>query len=317
MLRDVSRSTINKLYNFYEVFLSDRSEADKSLLILNSGNTTASTTQGSTLGVATSTSKAAATSTTAATATTTPNTTTTGASASTKAASTTAASTTAASANSTNSTNSTTAGTNVFQGKENSSNALGLVGPSNYSISQTPYIVKRCDQVLLIPAERITDYKNYCKKESAFFTMSIYMINVFESQDSNKLLQSIPLDKITNMPTHLTGAPGCIDFQAEDNRISICVKTDELVDQLIEAYMAFSRCRKGDNLDWRSMMKILQECMLGHNNMNSTMINSLGFQNMTSTSTSHLPTMSSFNSAKKNGQVDINPYYSDLKVPGS
>ena len=101
-----------------------------------------------------------------------------------------------------------TAGTNVFEGKINATNALGFVGYTNWSINRAPYEVERCDQILLIHGKKL-NLDNYCEKEDAFMTMSIYMINFFTERDSNKLIESYPMNEITAIPTPLAGAPGC------------------------------------------------------------------------------------------------------------
>ncbi len=209
-------------------------------------------------------------------------------------------------------TTSSSDGTNVFQGQSNSSNALGHVGPNNFSISQAPYVVKSCDQVLLIPVQRIVDFNDYCKKQDGFFTMSVYMVNLFEAKDSNKLLESITLDKITTVPRTLAGAPGCIDFLSGNKRIAVCLKGDELVQQVIQAYQSFLRCRMGDNLKVMSMQEMMKVVMMS----------ACGAKNLTNPGVTALPGANStiLPSIGKSAQpslANINPYYADLKVPGS
>lgn len=205
-------------------------------------------------------------------------------------------------------------GTGVFKGQTNSSNALGHVGPTNFSISQAPYKVKSCDQVLLIPVKRIMDFNDYCQKQDGFFTMSIYMVNLFEAKDSNKLVESITMDKLNNVPRALAGAPGCIDFRGDTKRIAVCLDSPDMVDQLIQAYMDFMRCRMGDNLkqlSWEEMMKhIMSHCK----GQNVTTSNFTAGGNMTLSGFGALPSLGG-SSAKPSGA--INPYYADLKVPGS
>lgn len=206
-------------------------------------------------------------------------------------------------------------GTFVFQGQKNSTNALGYIGATNLSISQQPYIIKRCDQVLLIPGQRILSFDDYCQKQDAFFTMSIYMVNVFDGQDPSKLLQSITMDKITHMPTHLAGSPGCIDFQGESKRMAMCFKNAEMVDELIEAHQAFMRCRKGDNLkgfDIQNILHVLEKCM-GQGNLDQKTLNDLGLGHLASNSTEGAHSATGHESNK----TKYNPYYAELKVPGS
>ena len=72
-------------------------------------------------------------------------------------------------------------GTNVFLGTTNSSNALGFVGNVTNSVSQPPYVVNRCDQVILLPGKRITNFTDYCQKGDGYLSMSVYMVILFEA----------------------------------------------------------------------------------------------------------------------------------------
>jgi hypothetical protein len=193
------------------------------------------------------------------------------------------------------------------------------VGTVNYSISEPPYLVKSCDQVLLIPAKRIYDFNDYCKKSDGFLTVSVYMVNLFEAKDSNKLVESITLDKMTQMPQVLSGAPGCIDFQGGDKRIAACFDYPESVTEVIQAYQDFLRCRMGDNLkqlSWNDIRNIIMSSCMGQ----STTYNATSFLaaggNYTLGATVDLKFPSMVNKPN-NSKDSINPYYSSLKVPGS
>jgi hypothetical protein len=135
------------------------------------------------------------------------------------------------------------AGTNVFDGKFNATNALGIVGTTNWSINKPPYKVERCDQILLIHGKKL-DLADYCIKEDAFMTMSIYMVNFFLMKDANKLLESYPMNDITAIPSALPGAPGCTMWQTKTKSFPFCYESVEILDQVIQAYYKFLNCRK-------------------------------------------------------------------------
>jgi hypothetical protein len=225
-------------------------------------------------------------------------------------------------------------GTNVFLGTTNSSNALGFVGNVTNSVSVPPYVVKRCDQVILVAGKRITNFKDYCQKTEGYLTMSVYMVNLFEARDSNKLVESITLDKMTQMPQVLAGAPGCIDFIGGDKRIATCFEEPETVNELIQAYQDFLRCRMGDNLkqlSWNDIRNIIMTSCMGQ----KTAFNAESFlaaggnytlganSNLKFPSLTNMPTGSSsmpYGSSSKpygSSRMPVNPYYSTLKVPGS
>lgn len=135
-------------------------------------------------------------------------------------------------------------GTNVFDGKINATDAVGMVGFTNYSVYKPPYKVKRCDQILLIPGKKL-DMKDYCLKEDAFMTLSIYMANFFLKKNPNKLLESFPMDQITAIPSALPGAPGCCMWTTKHRSFPYCYQSEEILEQVIQAYYDFLNCRKG------------------------------------------------------------------------
>jgi len=135
-------------------------------------------------------------------------------------------------------------GTNVFDGKINATDAVGKVGFTNYSVVKPPYKVKRCDQILLLPGKKLNP-KDYCEKEDAFMTMSIYMMNFFLKKDPNKLVESFNMYEITQIPSEMPGAPGCTMWMTKTRSFPFCYNTPEILEQVIDAYYAFMNCRKG------------------------------------------------------------------------
>jgi hypothetical protein len=140
------------------------------------------------------------------------------------------------------------------------------------------------------------------------------MVNLFTSKDSNKLIESITIDRLTTVPKLLGGAPGCVDFQASNKRISVCVKGKEQAEEIIDAFRSFMRCRMGDNLrplTTQQMWKILADCRAGKVNTTAVMAK---FGN--STAGTYNYTLPGQNASLGNSSK-YNPYYADMKVPGS
>ena len=137
--------------------------------------------------------------------------------------------------------------TNVLPNEPNSTNAVGKIGPSTYSISTPPYTVRSCDQVILMQASTITNEDDYSQRKPAFFTMNLYMLNMLESSDSSKLINSIYLNNINRVPSILKGSKDCAAFNDDKNKkqITLC---DHAANEILEAFNAFTRCRAGDNL---------------------------------------------------------------------
>jgi hypothetical protein len=109
--------------------------------------------------------------------------------------------------------------------------------------------VTRCDQVVVAPVLRIMDFDDYCKKDPAFITMSVYMINLLRTKDANSLFHSILYGNLRNKPAFLPGAPGCLDFVSRMGpRVAICFNGGMAeAKEILAAYDKFASCKNGSN----------------------------------------------------------------------
>jgi hypothetical protein len=156
-----------------------------------------------------------------------------------------------ATAGANNATNSNlTTGTNMTN-MTNITLTTNLVGePKPNAQVNTTIKVSNCEQVVMFEAERIKDLNDFKTREPAFFTMSAYMINMFEKKDVNKLTESINLSHIETLPQILPGALNCLHFQDKYTlrEITVCLKSEESVSQVETAFSNFMKCRMGNTL---------------------------------------------------------------------
>lgn len=207
------------------------------------------------------------------------------------------------------------AGTNVFDGKINATDAVGKVGFTNYSVVKPPYKVKRCDQILLLPGKKLNP-KDYCEKEDAFMTMSIYMMNFFLKRDPNKLVESFNMYEITQIPSAMPGAPGCTMWMTKTRSFPFCYATPEILEQVIDAYYAFMNCRKGPQGPLIAGA-LLKACDISK--LDLTAAGPFGQQGPMYAKMIYAMDPSK-QKAKKVNLDDINPYYiyeEKVQVPGS
>lgn len=126
----------------------------------------------------------------------------------------------------------------------------------------------------MIPGKRIFPENDYTKKVDAFFTISAYMVNMFESKDSNKFLESIAMSHIKIMPYILTGSKNCLLFQdsVTYRKITMCLEDPNLMNEIQEAYLALFNCRNGGNIvakkeeNVEKLMKVLCDMPKDHKN---------------------------------------------------
>jgi hypothetical protein len=223
--------------------------------------------------------------------------------------------------------NQTSNGTNAIQGKNNATDAVGVIGSSNFSVTEPPYMVKDCNQIFLVDAERIINMEDYSKREKALFTMTIYIANIFQSKDINKLVDSITMDRMVQPPTHIPGAPGCLNFAADSRNIAFCVKDMNIANQLVQAYFDFHNCREGKRpLTAKDIMRLLMECEKHVASLNTTKTVHTGaganagqsvLTALSGTNTTSNSALNAVDNPASNKPLSISPYYANLKVPGT
>jgi hypothetical protein len=136
---------------------------------------------------------------------------------------------------------------------KNSSNTVGKIGSPYLAVSVRPFKLTSCDQVLIIKTNTLINSDDYLSRSEAYFTMSMYLINKFSSNESKSLTDSIYLDSITKFPYVLRGTKTCLSF--EDNKTSksiiMCLSEKSELEEIKDVYEDFLACRRGDNLNKR------------------------------------------------------------------
>jgi hypothetical protein len=151
----------------------------------------------------------------------------------------------------------TSEGTKTCESGNKATNAVGLLGPKTFAITQEPYKVFSCDQVIIAPGYTFIDPSNYLFRKPALFTLSAYLVNQFDSTDPKTLRTQILINNITETVDHIMGAPDCI--RIIDNRnfkqMDMCFDGNK-ASQIKHAYEEFLKCRMGDNLKKMSAAEV-------------------------------------------------------------
>lgn len=154
----------------------------------------------------------------------------------------------------------------------NTTNVVGALTTADVIVNKAPYEITRCDQVVMLTAKRISNFDDYTSRAPGFFTLSAYLVNMFESQDNNKLLESISLDHIKILPSILRGSKNCLGFQDSVNfrNITICLDDQPTFDAIFKAYNDFMNCRMGGDLKEFDPVTINSILSASCNGFNST-----------------------------------------------
>lgn len=101
------------------------------------------------------------------------------------------------------------------------------------------------------------------------------MVNVFETKDSNKFLDSIAMSHIKNMPYILTGSKNCLFFQDSVTlrKISMCIEDANILEEIQKAFTTLFNCRNGGKMpvpdqNVEKYMKVLCTMPKDHKNYN-------------------------------------------------
>ena len=170
------------------------------------------------------------------------------------------------------SSNSTKSSNSSAKISANTTNVVGALSTSDVVVNKSPYEITRCDQVIMLSAKRIANQDDYTSRAPAFFTMSAYLINMFESKDNNKLLESINLAHIKIIPDFLQGSKNCMRFQDSVNSrsIALCLDNQKTFEEIEKAFNNFMKCRAGGDLNEFDPVTINRVLMASCNGFKST-----------------------------------------------
>lgn len=126
-------------------------------------------------------------------------------------------------------------------------NALGHEVESPMIVDKAPYKLDRCDQIVALEAEYVPDLQDFTQRKKAYFTITAYHLNRFESKDIAKLDQSLLFSNSRVKPTEPQGAESCLLMDGGDyeKALLLCLKDKEEFDNI------------------RSLLDILQDCRAG------------------------------------------------------
>ena len=129
-------------------------------------------------------------------------------------------------------------------------NSIGLKVDTSVILEKFPFMVTRCDQLVLFKAKYISDMGDYRFRKDGFFTISAYYVNQFRDKDAKKLDQSVLLTESTKKASHLRGARGCVVVSGGKHRqdIGICLANKKQAKNILAVIKAFENCRGGDDL---------------------------------------------------------------------
>jgi len=126
-------------------------------------------------------------------------------------------------------------------------------------LTKWPFDVTRCDQVVAFKAQFIPSLNEYRARQNGFFTITAHYLNLFASDNAQKLLKSILLSEMTVMPRIFKGSGGCIMVQSSDgepHNITICTDDKKKQANILEVLQVFTDCRGGNTLKKLDPLKV-------------------------------------------------------------
>lgn len=144
-------------------------------------------------------------------------------------------------------------------------NSIGLKVDKSVILNKFPFLITRCDQLVLFKAKYISDMGDYRFRKDGFFTISAYYVNQFRDKDAKKLDQSVLLTESTRRAGHLRGARGCVVVNGGRHRqdIAMCLANKKQANNILMVLREFEKCRMGDDLQPISadlIRKLIRAC---------------------------------------------------------
>ena len=147
-------------------------------------------------------------------------------------------------------------------------NSFGKIVKGEMTIKSPPWLVERCDQIVISERQIIPDHEDFTKRRDIVFTMTAYYLNIFSAGHPDKLLHSILLSESKKLPIMQRGARGCVlvDGGNHHHSVLLCGKDKKEGENLLAALMKFSECRGGQKVpledEFEKYKKALRACGL-------------------------------------------------------
>lgn len=126
-------------------------------------------------------------------------------------------------------------------------NALGQEVNINVYVETPPYSIERCDQIISFETEYVKDLDDYTDRAKAHATITAYHINISESKDPSKLIQSNLLTNSRIPFSEPLGAENClmIDGGESEKSLIVCAQDKNELSNYKSVLTTFEDCRKG------------------------------------------------------------------------
>lgn len=126
-------------------------------------------------------------------------------------------------------------------------NSLGHEVEVPMIVDKAPFKLDRCDQIVALDAEFIPDLEDFTKRQKAYFTITAYHLNRFETKDIAKLEQSLLFTNSRVKPSEPQGAENCLIIDGGDYEKSLllCLKNREEFDNIKNLLETYEDCRAG------------------------------------------------------------------------
>lgn len=148
-------------------------------------------------------------------------------------------------------------------------NALGrefeMKESPRFEVLKYPYKVTRCDQIVKLKADFITDMGDYRRRAPGYFTITSHFVNLFRDKGYKNLLRSILSTTSPMAPGHIRGAKGCVLVRSPingDKDITICLNTAEQEEKLQNVFEFFRSCARGDIFHKKLNRKALTQALI-------------------------------------------------------
>lgn len=122
------------------------------------------------------------------------------------------------------------------------SNSLGKKDEKG-QILNPPYEIEKCGQIVAFPGKRLLTYDDVINRVDAYFDIGIYIINMYEKDSAETLIQSIETQTLEGIPEIIQGSGSCLKIEDKKSNIrksfSMCLPDKETAKQIQNIFNEF------------------------------------------------------------------------------
>lgn len=128
---------------------------------------------------------------------------------------------------------------------EGFTNSVGNIFDYDLKVTQPPFTVSRCDQIIFYKTTYIADLDDYSRRSQGTLILSAHYVHLLN--DNDQLINSMLIGNLGIFPHSPQGAGDCLKFDdlSQSESILICFSSEDTKSEILVAFKKLVDCRGG------------------------------------------------------------------------